>query len=177
MKIKWQWFLGGRKMFWMATALLIIFVFIFATTYIVDPTACLYMKKQKIKEDSIKTISEEYMNSLGINIDKPICYGFVYFQHQEHFTKQDTDMVVLGMFHEWNGRYYIDIAVSLYNMRMLNEIVRHETRHLIVQELKNKNIIDLTQYTEEIADELNPYYNSLFDNGVNLLKEKEKNNG
>lgn len=180
MKIKWQWFLGGRGMFWMASALLIIFVFIFATTYIVDPTACLYMKKQDVDEETIKEISDEYINSLGIKINKPINYRFVYFQNQGHFIKQDNEnkrLVILGMFHEWNGSYYIDIAVSLYKMKMLDEVVIHETRHLIVQELRNQKIIDLTKYTEEIAEEINPYYNNLFDNGVNLLKEKEKDNG
>ena len=42
---------------------------------------------------------------------------------------------------------------------------------MIVQELKNEKIIDLTKYTEEIAQEKNETYNDLFNRGVKLLKE------
>ena len=40
----------------------------------------------------------------------------------------------------------------------------------------NEKIIDLTEYTEEIAQEKNETYNNLFNYGVKLLKE-EQNNG
>ena len=46
---------------------------------------------------------------------------------------------------------------------------------MIVQELKNEKIIDLTEYTEEIAQEENEIYNDLFDSGVKLLKERQNN--
>ena len=59
---------------------------------------------------------------------------------------------------------------------MLEEIVIHETRHLVVEYLKDEKIIDLTKYTEEIAQHDNSYYNSLFNNGIYLLKERDKNN-
>ena len=45
-----------------------------------------------------------------------------------------------------------------------------------MQELKNEKIIDLTEYTEEIAQEKNETHNNLSDYGVKLLKE-EQNNG
>ena len=60
---------------------------------------------------------------------------------------------------------------------MLEEIVIHETRHLVVEYLKDEKIIDLTKYTEEIAQCENSYYNNLFDSGIYLLKERDKNNG
>ena len=43
--------------------------------------------------------------------------------------------------------------------------------------IKDKKIIDITKYTEEIAQGENAYYNNLFNSGVYLLKEKENKNG
>lgn len=178
MKIKWQWFLGGQTMFWIASILLIVLVFAIVVTYIIDPTTSIYMKVQSIDETSIKEMSEGYVKSLGITISKPISYRFVKYQHEDGFMarKSDPKTVLLGTFHEWNNCYYIDISVNLHRMNMLYEIVKHETRHMIVQELKNEKIIDLTEYTEEIAQEKNETYNNLFNYGVKLLKE-EQNNG
>lgn len=178
MKIKWQWFLGGQTMFWIASILLIVLVFAIIVTYIIDPITSIYMKVQSIDETSIKEMSEGYVKSLGITISKPISYRFVRYQHEDGFkiSKSDSETVLLGTFHEWNNYYYIDISANLYHMNMLYKIVKHETRHMIVQELKNEKIIDLTEYTEEIAQEKNEIYNNLFNYGVKLLKE-EQNNG
>ena len=177
MKIKWQWFLGGQIMFWIATILLVVFIFAYVTTFIIDPTTSMYMKVQSIDETSIKEISEQYINSLGIKINKPIVYRFVRYTNEDHFKRSKTGVatVLLGTFHEWNNCYYIDISVNLYHMTMLYETVKHETRHMIVQELKNEKIIDLTEYTEEIAQEKNETYNNLFNCGVKLLKEEQEN--
>ena len=38
-----------------------------------------------------------------------------------------------------------------------------------------EKIIDLTEYTEEIAQEKNETYNNLFNCGVKLLKEEQEN--
>ena len=135
MRIKWQWFLGGQTMFWIASVLLVVLVFTIVITYIIDPTTSIYMKVQSIDETSIKEISESYVNSLGITINKPISYRFVKYQHEDSFKtrKSNPETVLLGTFHEWNGTYYIDISVNLYHMSMLYEIVKHETRHMIVQ--------------------------------------------
>lgn len=103
----------------------------------------------------------------GIEIDKSIVYKFVTFSHQ------DPDTRLLGTFHEWNNTYYINILVDLYNTSDLEKIVIHETRHMIVQHLKNKEIIDLVKYTEEIATEKNAYYTDMFNSGVYLLREEQ----
>ena len=58
---------------------------------------------------------------------------------------------------------------------MLNDTIKHETRHLIVEYLRDEQIIDLTEYTEEIAYEKNIHYNNLFNSGVYLLKQEQKN--
>ena len=105
----------------------------------------------------------------GITVDKPIVYRFVYYKHND----VTDDKILLGTFHEWNGTYYIDISADLYKMNKLNEIVIHEMRHMIVEYLKDKKIIDLTKYTEEIAGQKDVYYDSLFDSGVYLLREVE----
>ena len=105
----------------------------------------------------------------GITVDKPIVYRFVYYKHND----VTDDKILLGTFHEWNGTYYIDISADLYKMDKLNEIVIHEMRHMIVEYLKDKKIIDLTKYTEEIAGQKDVYYDSLFDSGVYLLREVE----
>lgn len=175
MKIKWQWFLGGRTMFWIESVLLIVFIFIFITTYIIDPTTRIYMKVSNIDGTSIEKISESYVKNLGITISKPVSYRFAKYRYEKSFDESGIEMILLGTFHEWNDCYYIDISDKLYNENMLSEIVRHETRHMIVQELKNKKIIDLTKYTEEIAQEKNETYNNLFDYGVKLLKEEQLN--
>lgn len=183
--MKWQWFLGGRAMFWLSIVILIIYLLIFTATFIIDPTTFLYMNVQSTDTTSIKNISEEYVNSLGITIDKPIQYRFVYFKNEKHFKTEyekthkfqyepTCETVLLGVFHEWNGKYYIDVSANLYKMNKLNEVVKHETRHMIVQELKNEKIIDLTNYTEEIAQEKDDIYNNLFDSGVCLLKTSQK---
>ena len=177
MKIKWQWFLGGQTMFWIASVLLIVLVFGIVVTYVIDPTTSIYMKVQSIDETSIKEMSESYVKNLGITINKPISYRFVKYQHEDSFKARESnsETVLLGTFHEWNDTYYIDISANLYHMSMLYEIVKHETRHMIVQELKNEDIIDLTEYTEEIAQEKNETYNNLFNCGVKLLKEEQSN--
>lgn len=171
MKIKWQWFLGGRTMFWVISALLVVLVFTFIMIYVIDPTVSVYMKVQNVDEISIKGISENYVNSLGVTINKPICYRFVKYRQNDN-PKAET--VLLGTFHEWNDCYYIDISVNLYHTSRSYEIVKHETRHMLIQELKNEKIIDLTKYTEEIAREENETYNNMFDCGIKLLKERNK---
>ena len=177
MKIKWQWFLGGRFMYWITIILFVILIFSHVMTYVIDPTTKLYMTVQDTDVTSIKDISEQYVKSLGIIINKPIRYRFVKYRHEDHFKKPNSgaDTVLLGTFHEWNNTYYIDISINLYHMSMIYEVVRHETRHMIVQELKNEKVIDLSEYTEEIAQETDLNYNELFDCSVKLLKEEQKN--
>jgi hypothetical protein len=55
---------------------------------------------------------------------------------------------------------------------VLNETVIHETKHLIVEYLKDKKIIDLSKYTENIAYEEDEQDNNLFEDGVFLLRQK-----
>lgn len=173
MELEWQLFAGGRIMFWVTTVLLLVFILIYILTFVIDPVSSIYMKAQNIDETSIKEMSEQYVNSLGITIKKPVHYRFVKFRYEHDLNDSaDSDMVLLGTFHEWNDNYYIDISADLYHMSMLYEIVRHETRHMIVQELKNEKIIDLDDYTEEIAQEKDETYNELFNCSVKLLKEK-----
>lgn len=165
MKIKYQWFLGGRVMFWVSIILFIFMLFAFATAYIIDPVKSLYMKEQSVDPTSIQELSEKYVACLGVCVDMPIEYRFV------KYNNRDEDVVLLGTFHEWNGTYRINISVDLYKTARLSETVIHETRHMIVEYLRDKNIIDLTKYTEEIAQGQNEYYNSLFNSGVYLLKK------
>ena len=87
MRFKWQWFLGGQAMFWIASILLLVFIFSYVVTYIIDPTTSIYMKVQSIDETSIRELSQSYIESLGITIHKPICYRFVQYKHQEHFKR------------------------------------------------------------------------------------------
>ena len=83
--------------------------------------------------------------------------------------------ILLGSFHEWNGKYYIDISIDLYNNFSLHDTVIHETRHMIVNYLKDEKIIDLDKYTEEIAQRKSYHYNVMFDSGVYLLKKLQEN--
>lgn len=109
----------------------------------------------------------------GITVDIPVVYRFVNYKYNE--TAEDE--ILLGTFHEWNSTYYIDVSADLYKISLLDEIVIHETRHMIVEYLKDKKIIDLTKYTEEIASQKNSHYNNLFDSSVYLLLKGENNNG
>ncbi len=90
------------------------------------------------------------------------------------FKANPGDTILLGTFHEWNGTYYIDVSIDLYGHIMFNQAVLHETRHMIVEHLRDKKIIDLTKYTEEIAQSQNSYYDELFNSGVYLLNLKNK---
>ena len=175
-KIKWQWFLGGRIMFWVSIIIFIVLIIGFVTTYIIDPTSSLYMTRYKINPESIEEASQSYVDGLGITIDKPIEYCFVRYR-DKGYKAHPGEEILLGTFHEWNGVYYINISVDLYKGSLLDDIVIHETRHMVVEYLKDKKIIDLTEYTEEIAQGENDYYNNLFNSGVYLLKEKENENG
>ena len=177
MKIKWQWFLGGKVMFWVSIIIFIILIFSFIMTYIIDLTSSLYMTKYKINPVSIEEISKDYITNLGITIDKPIEYCFVRYK-DKGYEAGPGEKVLLGTFHKWNGVYYINISVDLYKSSTLEleETVIHETRHLVVEYLKDEKIIDLTKYTEEIAQHENSYYNNLFNSGIYLLKERDKNN-
>ena len=172
-EIKWQWFLGGRIMFWVSIVIFIVLIIGFVATYVIDPTSSLYMTKYKIDPASIEKLSQSYVDGLGITIDKPVEYSFVRYK-DKGYNANPGEEIVLGTFHEWNGVYYINISVDLYKGSLLDDIVIHETRHMIVEYLRDKKIIDLTKYTEEIAQGENTYYNNLFNSGVYLLKEKEK---
>ena len=173
MRLKWQWFLGGKFMFWVSIIIFMFLISSFVFTYIIDPTATFYMKKQKIDPTIIKTISEKYVSNLGITIDnKNIEYNFVKYNH-DRYNSEGEDTILLGTFHEWNDTYYINISLDLYNSTLLDDIVIHETRHMIVEYLKDKKIINLDKYTEEIAEGKDIYYNNLFNSGIYLLKVKE----
>ena len=66
MKIKWQWFLGGKVMFWVSIIIFIILIFSFIMTYIIDLTSSLYMTKYKINPVSIEEISKDVGRALEI---------------------------------------------------------------------------------------------------------------
>ena len=134
-------------------------------------TSLINIKPQKLDTSSIIEISEGYVSRLGITIDKPIIYKFVHFRCND----EAEDEIVLGTFHEWNNTYYINISADLYRLDSLNKVVVHETRHMIIEYLNDKNIINLVKYTEEIAQGEDVYYNNLFNSGVYLLKKEDKN--
>ena len=174
MRLKWEWFLGGKRMFWAMIILFIISIVGFIFTYIIDPTAWWYLNVQDINSEPVKTISEKYVNDLDINIDKKIIYRFVKYKKYE-YDENGEEMIILGTFHVWNDIYYIDISVDVQNTSQLDEVVIHETRHMIVEYLREQDIIDITRYTEEIARNDNVYYNRLFDSSVYVLKKENEN--
>lgn len=159
--------------FWVTNISLILIVGLYLITYVIDPTRILYKCVEDTKnQEYIKTISDNYLTTLGIKIDKQIYYRYVKYKPD----KKDPDTIVLGTFHEWNNTYYIDISVDIMTLHdELIETVQHETRHMIVQELKNKKIINLTKYTENIAQAKDETYIKLFDSSVKILKEEQKN--
>lgn len=164
-------------MFWVSILMIIGLVLGFILTYVINPTEKIYMKEQSIDPISIKDFSEHYVNFFGVKIDKPIVYRFVRYHTRVY---DENEEVLLGTFHEWNGTYYIDITVDLYKTSSLQRIVIHETRHMLVEYMRDKKVIDLSQYTEEIAEEKSDCYNNLFNCGMKLLKEKldkENENG
>ena len=161
-------------MFWVSLIVIIFCICLFILTYCVDVIGLWNLSVQSVDSSSIQEISEEYVNSLGIEIDVPIEYRFVRYLHDNGYEAKVGETIVLGTFHVWNGTYYIDISVDLYKSEDLESIVIHETKHMIVEYLRENKILNLNKYTEEIAQEKNHYYNSLFDSGVQLLKEQQK---
>lgn len=170
MKWNWRWFVGGKIMFWISIILLLILSIGFTITYIVNPTEISYMEPLKIDPAPIQNLAEQYVDSMGVTVNHPIKYRFVRYR-----SKLSDDDVLLGTFHEWNGVYYIDISVDLYKSSQLIDTVLHETRHMLVEYMRDQKIIDLIKYTEEIAYEKNEYYNNLFNSGIYLLKERNNN--
>lgn len=170
--MKWQWFVGGEDMFWISLTVFLLFVIAFVATYIIDPVACFCMSRQDIDSRTIQKISEEYVSDLGVSVDYPIEYNFVRYSDGGYKAKSGEE-ILLGTFHEWNGKYYIDISVDLYKGALLKEVVIHETRHMLVEYMKDEKIINLTKYTEEIAEQESSHFCELFNNGIHLLKEKE----
>lgn len=173
MKINWQLFLGGKIMFWVAIILCILLIATIIITYIIDISTLAYVNVQKIDPSSIQEISEKYIVELGVTVDKNIVYRFVKYKKPEYDINGE-EMILLGTFHEWNNTYYIDISMNLYRTSQLEEVVIHETRHMLVEYLRDKEVIDLTDYTEEIAQNEDHYYDELFNSGIYLLK-KENN--
>lgn len=161
-------------MFWVSLIVIIFCICLFILTYCVDVIGLWNLSVQSVDSSSIQEISEEYVNSLGIEINVPIEYRFVRYLHDNGYKAEAGETIVLGTFHVWNGTYYIDISVDLYKSEELESIVIHETKHMIVEYLRENKILNLNKYTEEIAQEKNHYYNSLFDSGVQLLKEQQK---
>lgn len=175
MRLKWQWFLGGRSMFWVSLIifllLVIVFIYTFTFTYFIDLTSRINIKVQNEDVSLIKEFSENYVKLCEIQIDKPIIYRFVTYNRNAYDTNSNST-VLLGTFHEWNGTYYIDISVDIKDeTTTLLDVVEHETRHMIVDYLKDTKVVDLEAYTEEIAGRKNIYYNELFNGGVYLLKK------
>lgn len=171
--INWRLFAGGKVMFWVSLIMIFICICLFILTYYIDPLALINLSVQRVDPSSIQEISENYVTNLGIEIDKPIEYRFVRYLHDNGYEAEAGETIVLGTFHVWNNTYYIDISVDLYKSEHLESTVIHETRHMIVEYLRLKQIIDLNKYTEEIAQRKNTYYNSLFNSGIQLLKEKQ----
>ena len=170
MYLNWEWFLGGKIMEYVVFALIVILILIYVAVYIIDPITLCNMDVQCVDPSSIKECVEQYLDKLEIKIDVPIEYRFVTYKRNTADKILEEDGILLGTFHKWNGKYYIDISKDLYKLKSFNEVVEHETRHMIVQYLKDKNIIDLSKYTEEIALEKTNYYNSLFTSSLYLLK-------
>lgn len=162
-------------MFWLYIIVMIFALSIFIVTYVFDPVALINFRVQRIDPSEIQKISEDYVNNTGVKIDKNIEYRFVRYITDRGYEAEDEDTITLGTFHVWNDTYYIDISVDLYKSQRLEEVVIHETRHMIVEYLRENKIIDLTKYTEEIAQHKNSYYNSLFNSSVYLLKEQQEN--
>lgn len=161
-------------MIWWFAAIFFMLLVSFISAYVIDPVAMIYVKRQDIDASIIEALSENYLESLGIKIDNDIKYSFVRYRDEGYDASPDTE-ILLGTFHEWNNTYYIDISVDLYDRdEMLMEVIRHETRHMIVEYLKDQKIINLEKYTEEIAEENSYKYNELFDSAVRLLKERKK---
>lgn len=173
--INWRLFAGGRVMFWVSLVLILVLIILFILTYYLDPIALINLRSQSVDASEIQRISEDYVTNLGIEIDKPIEYRFVRYLHDNGYEAEEGEMIVLGTFHVWNSVYYIDISVDLYKSEDLERTVIHETRHMIVEYLRTKNIINLNKYTEEIAQSKDSYYNQLFNSGVHLLKEQQEN--
>lgn len=68
MKMKWQWFSEGDRMFWVSIMLFVLLMISFFTAYLIDPFTLTDMKIQKnIDSTSIKQISEEYVKNLRYN--------------------------------------------------------------------------------------------------------------
>ena len=63
--------------------------------------------------------------------------------------------------------------MDLYKTSSLNSIVIHETRHMLVEYMRDNGVIDLNKYTEEIAQEKDERCNNLFNCGMYLLKEQQ----
>lgn len=161
-------------MFWLMLILLAWYMFSFLSLYVIDIVTVLNMRVQKIDTTSIETISKNYIkNEYGITVNKPIVYRFVKYKYDKGSKAKPGEQILLGTFHKWNGKYYIDISVDLYNMSALESTVIHETRHLLVEYLKDEKIINLEKYSEQIAQQ-NSYFNNIFDNSMELLKNKDK---
>lgn len=161
-------------MFWISIILIFMCIIGFILTYCIDPLCIFTIKVQNADTSEIQKLSEDYVNSLGIKINKSIKYRFVRYTSDKGLESDVGDDILLGTFHVWNNTYYIDISIDLNDKlmtRMLTKIVKHETRHMIVEYMREKDIIDLSSYTEEVANEDNKYYNDLFDSGIFLLKE------
>jgi len=169
MKIKWQWFIGGQKMFWVIVTIICIMISVLLVTYVINPMALIYTKEQNVNHSSIQEYMNSYIESLDINIDKPIECKFVEFKQNTN----EIGEVILGTFYEWNDTYFINITIGLYDNIRLESIVKHETRHMIVSYLKSTGVIDLEKYSEEIAEGINDDYNNLFNDSINLLKLKQ----
>lgn len=174
--INWRLFAGGKVMFWVSLIMILFCIFMFIFTYCIDPISLFYFRAQSVDPSSIQKISEDYVSNLGIKIDMPIKYRFVRYLHDNGYKAKVGETIVLGTFHVWDGIYYIDISVDLYKSDKLESIVIHETRHMIVEYLNATKIINLTKYTEKIAQFENTYCNLLFDNGVKLLKKQQEIN-
>ena len=176
--MNWQLFSGGRIMFWVALIFMFAILLAFISTYVIDPMKLFYYSKiLNIDASDIKNISEAYVASLGVVIDEPIVYRYVKYK-DEGFNSEPGTEITLGTFHRWNNKYYIDISIDLRNNEGLEDTVIHETRHLLVEYMRSKNVINLSKYTEEIAKHNEDCYNDLFNSGVYLLKTmQEKEDG
>lgn len=89
-------------------------------------------------------------------------------------SRPNKESTLLGTFYEWNGCYYIGISIDLCETRDFPSVVVHETRHMVVAYLKEKKVIDLSKYTEEIAKGDDSNYNKVFNAAVKLYLASQK---
>ena len=76
---------------------------------LIDPVLLISCHKTDKNTNEIKQLTEQYLNELGVTIDKPIEYRYV------KYIGSERKKLTAGTFHVYKNKYVISVSEEFYD--------------------------------------------------------------